>query len=260
MLEFFRKLHFGNVKNKEYGFTLIELLVVILVIGIISSIATPVVLNQRKAANETSVKNDLTNAAKVFETEFVSNKGKNYPVTMPASVKISDGVKISLPSETVLKPIVQVTATDVSGYSVQIDFRETPTGVSHNRFIENMDKLRLFRWKTTWSCSNGSSIEELSSLSAFYVYARSGEQQLPQDLACNTPGYTRIPGSVVISSPPPNTDALSAQGMTSIPDSTGKVAPKPSNKGFCINGTHENIGGKMFKYDSLSGGFQEGSC
>lgn len=59
--------------NREEGFTLIELLVVILIIGILSAIAVPAFLNQRKAANDATVKADAHNIVLAIETYFTKN-------------------------------------------------------------------------------------------------------------------------------------------------------------------------------------------
>ena len=55
-------------KDKEQGFTMIELLVVILIIGVLSSIAIPAFMNQRKEASNASLKADMKNVALAVET------------------------------------------------------------------------------------------------------------------------------------------------------------------------------------------------
>lgn len=55
-------------RKKEDGFTLIEILVVVLIIGIITAIAIPVFLNQRKNANDSAVESDVKNIANILQT------------------------------------------------------------------------------------------------------------------------------------------------------------------------------------------------
>lgn len=72
----------------EDGFTLVELLVVILVIGILSAIAIPAFLNQRKSAAEASLKSDIKNAGTLLAGQ------KKFTGSLPADNKLSPGVNL----------------------------------------------------------------------------------------------------------------------------------------------------------------------
>lgn len=64
-------------KDRESGFTLIELLVVILIIGILSAIAVPAFMNQRKSASEAALRSDMKNMATEMYTFYAKHPLKD---------------------------------------------------------------------------------------------------------------------------------------------------------------------------------------
>lgn len=65
---------YNDIQNtNEDGFTLVELLVVILITGILTAIAVPVFLNQRKSAVDATAKSDMHSAIMAAQQYYNSN-------------------------------------------------------------------------------------------------------------------------------------------------------------------------------------------
>ncbi|PPK95996.1 prepilin-type N-terminal cleavage/methylation domain-containing protein [Kineococcus xinjiangensis] len=97
-----------SMEDKDQGFTLIELLVVMIIIGILSAIAIPVFLNQRKKAVDSSMKSDLKTIATTIETNFtdlqqypasISTTGSDTTVGWTTTPVVNEVVKTSQGNE-----------------------------------------------------------------------------------------------------------------------------------------------------------------
>jgi type IV pilus assembly protein PilA len=62
-----------RIGDREAGFSLIELLVAIIIIGILSAIAIPMFMNQRRKAVDTAAKSDVSTLGKEIATVFVDD-------------------------------------------------------------------------------------------------------------------------------------------------------------------------------------------
>ncbi|MGN6243395.1 MAG: type II secretion system protein [Motilibacteraceae bacterium] len=97
--------------EKEQGFTLIELLVVMIIIGILAAIAIPVFLNQRKKAQDTAAKADVSTIGKEVATYYVDN-------TTAPTLALTTGGRYTLTAGT-----TGATAQDIGAASANVTLK-----------------------------------------------------------------------------------------------------------------------------------------
>lgn len=90
--------------RKRLGFTLIELLVVVIIIAILTGIAVPIFLNQRKAAWKATVMTDVANAQLTTESAAAATDGVIDGMTFQAGTNASP-LLIKAGSDTYKSPV-----------------------------------------------------------------------------------------------------------------------------------------------------------
>ena len=99
--------------NGEGGFTLIELLVVMIIIGILAAIAIPVFLNQRKKAQDSAAKADISTIGKEVATYYVDGLGSTLSGAMAVTQTAASRYVLNVSAVAGPPVVTAVTAQDL---------------------------------------------------------------------------------------------------------------------------------------------------
>ncbi|WP_228379238.1 type II secretion system protein [Demequina rhizosphaerae] len=116
------------MEKRDAGFTLIELLVVMIIIGILAAIAIPLFLNQRKKAEDSAAKADVSTLGKEVATYYVDNTGAVPAVAISGTKYTVNSVEVGNVSKNVV--LGTETGTSATNWCVAVSNPEGDVAAS----------------------------------------------------------------------------------------------------------------------------------
>jgi prepilin-type N-terminal cleavage/methylation domain-containing protein len=112
-------------EEREQGFTLIELLVVILIIGVLSTIAIPAFLNQRKSAVDATVQSDVRSIVTQVETLLTKMPASRYVISNQAGNVVIVRIRKTA-TDTTGEMTATVIVSDNNQTAMPVQYPQTP--------------------------------------------------------------------------------------------------------------------------------------